>query len=160
MKRLSEGLLRRASESAGVEFIDENGGGPGACKSDQWTVRAIGGQLWGGHIILTSRHQCSSIPIGDAWRQVCAWLACDAAWTPHPTERCADLLGQFLGLPHVHGNLVPDAQSRRAGNGARTDDVLDRRRLRPIPRLALAKSARPTGIASPPPNPQVGKKKL
>jgi uncharacterized protein len=48
-------------------------------------------------------------PIGDAWRQVCAWLACEPAWSPQPTERHGDLLGQFLGLPGVHGNLVPDA---------------------------------------------------
>jgi hypothetical protein len=48
-------------------------------------------------------------PIGDAWRQVCEWLACESAWSPQPTERHADLLGQFLGLPGVHGNLVPDA---------------------------------------------------
>jgi uncharacterized protein len=48
-------------------------------------------------------------PIGDAWRQVCAWLACEVAWSPQPTERHADLLGELLGLPGVHGNLVPDA---------------------------------------------------
>ena len=48
-------------------------------------------------------------PMGDAWRQVCEWLACQSAWSPQPTERHADLLGQFLGLPGVHGNLVPDA---------------------------------------------------
>ena len=48
-------------------------------------------------------------PIGDAWRQVCAWLACEVAWSPQPTERHADLLGEFLQLPGVHGNLVPDA---------------------------------------------------
>jgi hypothetical protein len=48
-------------------------------------------------------------PIGDAWRQVCAWLACEVAWSPQPTERHADLLGEFLQLPGVRGNLVPDA---------------------------------------------------
>lgn len=48
-------------------------------------------------------------PIGDAWRQVCEWLACEMAWSPQPTERHAELLGQLLGLPGVHGNLVPDA---------------------------------------------------
>jgi predicted nucleic acid-binding protein len=30
-------------------------------------------------------------------------------WIPQPTERHADLLGEFLALPGVHGNLVPDA---------------------------------------------------
>jgi toxin-antitoxin system PIN domain toxin len=49
-------------------------------------------------------------PIADAWTQVLAWLACETAWVPQPTERHAELLGAFLALPGVHGNLVPDAQ--------------------------------------------------
>jgi hypothetical protein len=48
-------------------------------------------------------------PMADAWRQVRAWVDCESAWLPQPTERHADLLGQFLALPGVHGNLVPDA---------------------------------------------------
>ena len=48
-------------------------------------------------------------PIGDAWRQVHAWLACETAWIPEPTERHVDLLGDLLALPGVHSNLVPDA---------------------------------------------------
>jgi toxin-antitoxin system PIN domain toxin len=48
-------------------------------------------------------------PIGDAWQQVRTWLTSETAWIPHPTERHADLLGEFLALPGVHGNLVPDA---------------------------------------------------
>jgi toxin-antitoxin system PIN domain toxin len=48
-------------------------------------------------------------PIGDAWRQVHAWLACETAWIPQPTERHAELLAQFLTLPGIHGNLIPDA---------------------------------------------------
>ena len=47
--------------------------------------------------------------IGDAWRQVHAWLACETAWIPQPTERHAELLGEFLALPGMHGDLVPDA---------------------------------------------------
>ncbi len=47
-------------------------------------------------------------PIGDAWRQVCAWLTCEVASSPQP-KRHADLLGELLGLPGVHGNLTPDA---------------------------------------------------
>ena len=43
--------------------------------------------------------------IGEAWRQVPAWLACETAWIPQPR----DLLGEFLALPGIHGNLVPDA---------------------------------------------------
>jgi toxin-antitoxin system PIN domain toxin len=48
-------------------------------------------------------------PIGDAWQQLHAWLACETAWIPQPTERHAELLGQFLTLPGIHGNLIPDA---------------------------------------------------
>jgi Protein of unknown function (DUF2939) len=40
--------------------------------------------------------------IGDAWRQVHAWLACEKAWIPQPTERHAELLGEFLALPGMH----------------------------------------------------------
>ena len=48
-------------------------------------------------------------PIADAWQIVRTWLAAETAWIPQPTERHADLLGQFLTLPGIHGNLVPDA---------------------------------------------------
>ncbi len=48
-------------------------------------------------------------PIGDAWQQVRHWLASSSAWIPEPTERHADLLGQFLASPGIRGNLVPDA---------------------------------------------------
>ena len=45
----------------------------------------------------------------DAWVQARTWLACETVWLPQPTERHADLLGEFLAQPGVHGNLVPDA---------------------------------------------------
>ena len=48
-------------------------------------------------------------PIGDAWQQVRTWLAAETAWVPHPTERHADILGEYLALPGIHANLVPDA---------------------------------------------------
>jgi uncharacterized protein len=48
-------------------------------------------------------------PMADAWRQVRAWLACETAWIPQPTERHADRLNELLALPGVHANLVPDA---------------------------------------------------
>jgi len=48
-------------------------------------------------------------PIAYAWRQARAWLACETTWTPQPTDRHAELLGRFLALPGVHGNLIPDA---------------------------------------------------
>jgi hypothetical protein len=34
-----------------------------------------------------------------------AWLPCESVWTPEPTERHAELLGEILKLPGVHGNL-------------------------------------------------------
>jgi toxin-antitoxin system PIN domain toxin len=48
-------------------------------------------------------------PIDAAWQQVCMWLAAETAWIPHPTERHGDLLREFLALPGIHSNLVPDA---------------------------------------------------
>lgn len=45
----------------------------------------------------------------DAWAQVGAWLACEPAWVPQPTERHAGLLGPLLALPGVRANLVHDA---------------------------------------------------
>jgi toxin-antitoxin system PIN domain toxin len=48
-------------------------------------------------------------PIGDAWKQVRAWLSSESAWIPQPTERHADLLVELLALPGLRGNLVPDA---------------------------------------------------
>lgn len=50
-----------------------------------------------------------SEPMAEAWRQVHAWLACESVWIPQPTERHAEILGGFLALAGVHGNLVPDA---------------------------------------------------
>ena len=48
-------------------------------------------------------------PMRDAWQQVRTWLSSETAWVPEPTERHAELLGEFLAAPGVHGNLVPDA---------------------------------------------------
>jgi toxin-antitoxin system PIN domain toxin len=47
--------------------------------------------------------------MADAWTQVVAWLGCEPAWIPLPTERHGELLGQLLALPGIQGNLVPDA---------------------------------------------------
>ena len=45
----------------------------------------------------------------DAWRQVVAWLGCESAWIPQPTERHPEVLGELLAAQGVHANLVPDA---------------------------------------------------
>lgn len=47
--------------------------------------------------------------VSDAWRQVTAWLGCERAWIPQPTERHRDVLGGLLGAPGVQANLVQDA---------------------------------------------------
>ena len=47
--------------------------------------------------------------MADAWGKVQAWLACETVWSPEPTERHADVLGEILKLPGMRGNLVPDA---------------------------------------------------
>jgi len=47
--------------------------------------------------------------MATAWQRVSAWLSADPVWMPAPTERHADVLGQLLVAPGVHGNLVPDA---------------------------------------------------
>ena len=51
--------------------------------------------------------------VRDAWEQVRTWLTSETAWIPLPTERHADLLGEFLALPGVHSNFVPDALLQR-----------------------------------------------
>ncbi len=49
------------------------------------------------------------LTMADAWQQVKMWLAAEPTWTPGPTERHAEVLGNLLAQPGVHGNLVPDA---------------------------------------------------
>jgi toxin-antitoxin system PIN domain toxin len=48
-------------------------------------------------------------PVGDAWRQVREWLACENAWIPQPTERHVEIMSKLLALPGIQGNLIPDA---------------------------------------------------
>lgn len=45
----------------------------------------------------------------QAWRQVTDWLDAENVTVPAPTSRHADILGELLAEPGVHGNLVPDA---------------------------------------------------
>lgn len=47
-------------------------------------------------------------PITDAWSQVLAWLGCETAWVPQPTERHVKLLGELLAISGGHANLIPD----------------------------------------------------
>jgi toxin-antitoxin system PIN domain toxin len=50
-----------------------------------------------------------SEPIANAWHQVKAWLACDAAWIPEPTERHIEVLDGLVTSSGVHANLIPNA---------------------------------------------------
>lgn len=47
--------------------------------------------------------------VQTAWQQVEAWLNCDVAWIPQPTDRHAEVLGGLLSDPGATANLVPDA---------------------------------------------------
>lgn len=49
------------------------------------------------------------VPTSDAWKQVSLWLSAPVAWIPLPSERHAELLGRFLAVPGIRGNLVHDA---------------------------------------------------
>jgi uncharacterized protein len=49
------------------------------------------------------------LTMAAAWEQVSSWLSAETAWTPSPTDRHGEVLAEFLALPGVHGNLVPDA---------------------------------------------------
>jgi len=60
-------------------------------------------------VVSNPRAFARPVPVARAWDQASAWLACEPAWTPAPTERHADILGNLLAAPGVHGNLVPDA---------------------------------------------------
>jgi len=60
--------------------------------------------------LATNRHAFPNpLTSEQAWRQVSHWLAHEPVWIPTPTERHAAILGEFLALPGVHGNLVSDA---------------------------------------------------
>jgi uncharacterized protein len=49
------------------------------------------------------------VPIADAWLQVSEWLACPSVWTPQPTEKHSQVLGELLANTRAQGNIVMDA---------------------------------------------------
>jgi toxin-antitoxin system PIN domain toxin len=49
------------------------------------------------------------VPIAAAWQQVGAWLDCENAWIPLPTDRHHRVLGALLESTRARGDLVPDA---------------------------------------------------
>jgi toxin-antitoxin system PIN domain toxin len=48
-------------------------------------------------------------PLGDAWGQVEAWLACAPAWVPQATDRHREVLGHLLRSAVSRSDLVADA---------------------------------------------------
>jgi toxin-antitoxin system PIN domain toxin len=92
-----------AQHPAARDWLDQQLNGPGPV-----------GLPWGSllaflRLVTNPRVFENPEPIGGAWRQVQDWFACEVVWTPKPTERHVEILGQFLALPGMHGNLVPDA---------------------------------------------------
>lgn len=47
--------------------------------------------------------------LGEAWEQVQNWLSADNVWIPTAGDRHGRILGQFLALPGLRANDVPDA---------------------------------------------------
>lgn len=47
--------------------------------------------------------------VDEAWAQVEAWLGCDRAWIPQPTDRHGEILRENLKYAATGGDLIPDA---------------------------------------------------
>jgi hypothetical protein len=47
---------------------------------------------------------------GVAWQRIADWLAEDLVWTPDPTPRHAQVLGDLVKRHQPRGNLITDAQ--------------------------------------------------
>ena len=60
-------------------------------------------------LVTNSRVVARPLAMPAAWQQLCAWLGCEPAWIPQPTERHAGVLAGLLALPGMQGNLVTDA---------------------------------------------------
>src|SRR6266498_1165820 len=45
----------------------------------------------------------------EAWRFADAWLACETAWVPNPTDRHAEIFRTLVVSYQLRGNLVSDA---------------------------------------------------
>ena len=60
--------------------------------------------------LVTNARICKPpVPMATAWQRVTAWFSAVTVWVPAPTERHAEILGNLLSQPGVHGDLVPDA---------------------------------------------------
>ena len=60
--------------------------------------------------LVTNARICKPpVSMAAAWQRVLEWFSAGTVWIPAPTERHAEVLGNFLSHPGVHGNLVSDA---------------------------------------------------
>lgn len=57
------------------------------------------------------------LPAAAAIAQVREWLERDAAWTPAPTERHVEFLGENLKVDGARADLVPDAHLAAIARG-------------------------------------------
>jgi hypothetical protein len=77
-------------------------------------------------------------PIGDAWKQVRAWLSSESPSIPQPTERQADFFGRTSRVTWRPPQSGSGCSSRGIGGGARPNALLHRRRLCAISAIAMA----------------------
>ncbi len=70
---------------------------------------AVAGGIRADHHPATDLRADRSTP-SEAWQQVEGWLANDLVWTPTPTSRHAQVLGDLVKRYQPRGNLIPDAQ--------------------------------------------------
>ena len=83
--------------------------------TEQLNGRARVGFAWqslAAFVRITTHPRATRSPLtpGEAWKHVEEWLAAGPAWTPAPTERHVDVLGDLIVRYHLRGNLVSDAE--------------------------------------------------
>lgn len=59
-------------------------------------------------LVTNPRASSRSEPIGLAWQQGEEWLECESVWTPEPSERHREILGQLIAQVSPTGNLISD----------------------------------------------------
>ncbi len=61
---------------------------------------------------ISTNPRASANPLSavEAWEHIAAWLACDVAWIPRPTERHAEVLGSLVLRYDLRANMITDAQ--------------------------------------------------
>jgi hypothetical protein len=88
-------------------------------RARQWLTAALNGhvrvalpwQCLTAFVRISTHPRASEHPLtpGRAWEHVREWLACEAVWTPLPTERHGEVLGALIIDHDLRGNLVGDA---------------------------------------------------